>query len=116
MSLPIALAVAYLAVNVVVMLWIEWQRAHGHAPASRLWLVSNALRYGPPLAGFMYLVTIAGDWLFFGFVIAFFAGAFWLMDGLLSYNPPGGSSEPMRRGWDERGAGRRATQDRDTAS
>ena len=38
--------------------------------------------------GAAYLVAIAGDWPFVLFVGIFFAGAFWLLDGLLAYHEP----------------------------
>jgi hypothetical protein len=90
MPLPIALTVAYLAVNLPLMYWLERERARGRMPAPRVAALSSLLRYGPPLAGAAYLVTISGDWPFVLFVIAFFAGAFWLLDGLLNYpeRPP----------------------------
>ncbi|MCA1588772.1 MAG: hypothetical protein LC744_09085 [Chloroflexi bacterium] len=90
MPLPITLTVAYLAVNLPLMYWLELERARGRAPAPRVAALSSLLRYGPPLAGAGYLVTISGDWPFVLFVIAFFAGAFWLLDGLLNYpeRPP----------------------------
>ena len=103
MPLPLALAVAYLAVNVAVMLWLERERSHGRTPAFALSVLAAVLRFGPPLAGVVYLVTISGDWLFFGFVLAFFAASFWLMDGLLAFSGGDTSREPMRSGWDDRG-------------
>ena len=113
MSMPIALTLAYLAVNLATMIWLERERAQGRMPARRVAVLSSALRYGPPLVGALYLVTIAGDWLFVLFVLAFFAGAFWLMDGLLS-TIPSGSSERMRGdGWQDPGAGASRGRDRD---
>lgn len=102
MPLPITLTVAYLAVNLALMVWLEHERAHDREPSDRVTVIAGALRYGPPLAGLVYLVTITGDWLFLGFVLAFFAGAFWLMDGLLAFTGPSNGREAMRSGWDDR--------------
>ena len=96
MPLPIALAVAYLAVNFTIMVWLELERARGRVPAGRLALLSHALSYGPPLLGVIYLVTIAGDWAFFLFVLAFFGAAFWMLNGMLAYTEPRRGSERMR--------------------
>jgi hypothetical protein len=113
MLTPLTLAIAYLAVNLAILVWLERERAGGRMPARRVAAASNALRYGPPLVGAVYLVTMAGDWLFVLFVLAFFAGAFWLMDGLLS-TIPSGSSERMRGdGWQDPGAGASRGTDRD---
>lgn len=97
MLLPIALTLAYLAVNLALTVWLERERDAGRRPAARLALFSTVLRYGPPLAGAIYLVAIAGDWPFILFVLAFFAGAFWLMDGLLAYSPAGAEALRKRR-------------------
>jgi len=112
MPLPIALAVAYLALNFTIMAWLEFERARGRAPAGPLALLSHALRYGPPLLGVFYLVTIAGDWAFFLFVLAFFAAAFWMLDGLLSANPSS-RTDVMRGGGPDRDAVIRPRPDRD---
>jgi hypothetical protein len=105
MTLPIALTVAYLAINFAIMLWLERERAHGRTPARRVAVLAAMLRYGPPVVGLVYLVTIAGDWLFFLFVIGFFAANFWMMDGVLgSTNTQAKGPEPMRSGWDDRGS------------
>lgn len=105
MTLPITLTVAYLAVNFAIMLWLERERAHDRIPAHRVAVLAGMLRYGPPLVGLGYLVTIAGDWLFFLFAIGFFAAAFWMLDGVLgsTTSQPTGP-EPMRNGWDDRGS------------
>jgi hypothetical protein len=87
MPLMIGLTAAYLVVNLALMVWLERERAAGRAPARRVAASSNLLRYGPPLLGAGYLVTLAGDWPFFLFVLGFFALSFWLMDGLLAINP-----------------------------
>lgn len=104
MPLPIALTVVYLAVNLALLYWLERERAEGRPPAPRVAGLSLALRFGPPLVGLGYLVTIAGDWLFFVVVIAFFGSAFWLMDGALGYTTPANGTEAMRSGWDDRGS------------
>jgi hypothetical protein len=96
MTLPIALAITYLAINLAIMIWFERERAHGRAPARAAVVSSRILRYGPPLLGALYLVVIAGDWAFVIFVGAFFAAAFWLMDGLLAYQSPTRGSERDR--------------------
>ena len=114
MSLPIALTLTYLAVNVAMMVWVESRRASGEpsdddvtGPTDRVATVANALRYGPPLLGLLYLVTIAGDWMFFVFVAVFFAASFWMMDGLLSTAMPKRTKhDAMHRGWDDRGRSR----------
>ena len=111
MSLPVAIALTYLAVNVAMMAWVELRRTTREpsddgltAPSDRVLILSNVLRYGPPLAALLYLVTIAGDWLFFVFVAVFFAGSFWMMDGLLAHTTTTPSKrDAMHRGWDDRG-------------
>ena len=96
MTLPIALALAYLAINLAIMIWFERDRAHGREPARAAVITSRVLRYGPPLLGAAYLVVIAKDWAFVIFVGAFFAAAFWLLDGLLAYQSPSQGSERDR--------------------
>lgn len=102
MPLPLALTVAYLVANLAVMVWLELERANGRAPTGRTATFAHTLRWGPPLAGLIYLVAIAGDWLFFLFVIAFFAASFWLMDGLVAFTSPTRKPDAMHRGWDDR--------------
>ena len=85
MPMPVLLALGYLAVNLAMTIWIERERAHGRRPAPFVTRSAWALRWGPPLLGATYLVVIARDWLFVGFVIVFFAISFWLMNGLLAY-------------------------------
>jgi hypothetical protein len=104
MNLPIALALAYLAINLAVMLWVELERSRGRGPSRGVSAASIALRFGPPLLGVIYLELIAGDWLFLVFVLAFFAASFWLMDGLLSVTTLSRGTDAMRSGWDDRGA------------
>lgn len=96
MPLPITLAVAYLAVNFAIMVWLEVELSRGRFHAGRVGVLSHVLRYGPPLLGVLYLVTIAGDWMFFLFVLAFFGAGFWMLNGLLAYTEPRRGSEPMR--------------------
>ncbi len=108
MPLPVALSVAYLAINLAIMIWLERDRARGRVPAPRVSTWANVLRYGPPLLGAIYLVAISGDWAFVLFVLSFFAGAFWLLSGLLAFTntSPGAGSEAMRSGWDDRTVGK----------
>lgn len=77
--LPILLPLAYLAINFGLVVWIARGEMRGQAP-SEVVVVGRILRYGPPLIGLGYLVTIAGDWPFFLFVIGFFAFALFLLD------------------------------------
>ena len=107
MNVPIALTLVYLATNVAMMLWLERERTHGRSPSRGVSVLSNVLRFGPPLVGVIYLEMIAGDWLFLVFVAAFFAASFWLMDGLLAYTAPPNGSDAMRSGWDDRDGDRR---------
>jgi hypothetical protein len=90
MPLPVTLAATYFAVNLVITIWVVREETGGRVLAGWLVALSRTLRYGPPLAGLLYLVTRAGDWPFVLFVAFFFAGAFWLLDGLLNYptRPP----------------------------
>ena len=98
MTLPIALAATYLAINIAIMIWLERERAQGRTPAGLTVIASRVLRYGPPLVGAAYLIAISGDWLFVGFVIFFFAISFWLMNGLLAYTiPPRGGDRDRDR-------------------
>jgi hypothetical protein len=85
MPLPVLLAHADLAVNLGLKVWLERARARGETPAVQVATLASALRWGPPAAGAIYLVVITGDWAFVAFVAAFFAGAFWLLNGLLAY-------------------------------
>jgi hypothetical protein len=90
MPAPVILATAYLVINLAIEVWLA--RAQARERVLPAWVigVARTLRYGPPLAGLLYLVTIAGDWPFVVFVAAFFAGGFWMLDGLLNYpnRPP----------------------------
>ncbi len=83
MPIPVAIATSYLAVNVALMLWSERELRHGRIPRGWAMAMLRTLRYGPPLLGFLYLVTIAEDWPFFLFVVAFFLVAVALLNGLL---------------------------------
>jgi hypothetical protein len=90
MPLPVTLAATYFAVNLAITIWLVREETSGRVPATWLIALSRTLRYGPPVLGLGYLVTRAGDWPFVLFVGAFFAAAFWLLDGLLNYptRPP----------------------------
>lgn len=90
MPLPVTLAATYLLVNLAVTIWLVREETGGRVPPGWAIVLSRTLRYGPPFAGVLYLVTRAGDWPFVLFVAAFFAGAVWLLDGLLNYptRPP----------------------------
>ena len=89
MPLPIALTLAYLALNLPVMVWLERERTRQREISWQIGGLSGALRYGPPFAGAIYLLTISGDWVFALFVLAFFGTAAWLMSGLLAYTNHG---------------------------
>jgi hypothetical protein len=90
MPMPVVLATTYLAINLAITVWLAREESRGRAVATWVILGSRTLRYGPPLLGVLYLVTIAGDWPFVLFVATFFAGAFWLLNGALNYpsRPP----------------------------
>jgi hypothetical protein len=98
MQTALALTVAYLAVNLALMVWIERERAHEREISWQLGMLTAVLRYGPPLAGVIYLLTISGDWIFALFVVAFFGIAAWLMNGLLAYTSfgPDGRGDTRR--------------------
>ena len=84
MPLPVVLAAGYLAVNFTLMVWLVREDTAGRAVPAGMTLLGRLLRYGPPTLGLAYLITIAGDWPFFLFVLAFFGFAFALLNGLLS--------------------------------
>lgn len=90
MPLPVTLAATYFAVNLAITIWIVREETRDRVPPDWLVALARTLRYGPPLAGLIYLVTRAGDWPFVLFVVVFFATAFWLLGGLLNYptRPP----------------------------
>ncbi len=90
MLFPVLLATTYLLVNLAFVVWLAREEAHGRVPPSSVRTVAATLRYGPPLLGVIYLVTVAGDWPFFLFVAFFFALAFWMLDRLLNFpeRPP----------------------------
>jgi hypothetical protein len=90
--LPFALAIAYLAINLGFVVWIAREEVRGTTPARWLLVIARILRYVPPLIGLLYLVTIAGDWPFFLFVVGFFAFAFFLLDRSLGF-----PSQPRKR-------------------
>ena len=89
--MPVALTALYLVVNLAATVWIVREEAQRREVPPSLRAVTRTLRYGPPLLGVFYLVTIADDWPFFLFVVSFFGSAFWLMIGLLSF--PSGKSK-----------------------
>ena len=93
MPLPFVLAITYLAVNLALTIWIEREREAGRPPPRWLVMLSAGLRWGPPIAGLIYVETAAGDWVFFLFVLAFFALSFWLMGRALNFP----SDPPKRR-------------------
>ena len=96
MPLPFSLAITYLVVNLALTVWIEREREAGRVLPGWLLALSTTVRWGPPIAGFIYVETVAGDWLFFFFVTAFFALAFWLLDRSLNFpsDPPKGRGRP----------------------
>jgi hypothetical protein len=90
--LAIVLTLAYLAVNFALVVWTAREEAQGRVMPSGVVVSGRILRYVPPLIGLVYLVTIAGDWPFFLFVIGFFAFAFFLLDRSLGF-----PSQPRKR-------------------
>ncbi len=94
MSTALALTLGYLAINLVLMVWLERERANEREVSWQAVALVAGLRYGPPVVGALYLLTISGDWLFAVFVLGFFAIAAWLMTGLLAYTNTG----PDQRG------------------
>lgn len=89
--LPIALATTYLGINLGFVVWIAREEVRGTPPAPWLVVIARILRYLPPLIGLLYLVTIAGDWPFFLFVVGFFTFAFFLLDRSIGF-----PSQPKR--------------------
>lgn len=98
MTAAIALTLTWFATNLGLMIWQERERAAGRYLSGAFPTAVAILRYGPPLAGVVYLVAISGDWLFFGFVLGFFALSAWLMNGLLAFRDPGPDSRRDRSG------------------
>lgn len=88
MFFPIAIVTGYLAINFAMIVWLAREEAGGRSVPPSVVLIHRAMRWGPPIVGFLYLVTIAGDWPYVLFVGGFFALAFWLLDSLLNYPPP----------------------------
>ena len=84
MPLPVVLTLGYLVVNFTLMVWLVREETAGATPPAPVTTLARILRYGPPLVGLLYLVTIARDWPFVLFVLAFFTIAFALLNGLLS--------------------------------
>jgi hypothetical protein len=89
MQTAIALTLTYLAVNLALMVWSERARADDHRLPAAFIAIAALLRYGPPLAGAIYLVAVSGDWVFVGFVLVFFLGAAWLMKDALAFTNHG---------------------------
>lgn len=90
MPLPVAIASAYLAINIAVTVWLVRAETRGQRLPTAVTTLAMTMRYGPPFVGLLYLITLAADWPFFLFVAIFFATAFWLLGGLLNYpsRPP----------------------------
>jgi hypothetical protein len=84
-ALPFALALTYLAINLGLVVWIAREEVRGTTLPTWLVVIARILRYVPPLIGLLYLVTIAGDWPFFLFVVGFFTFAFFLLDRSLGF-------------------------------
>lgn len=85
MPTPILLALAYLAVNLAFTARIEHERACGRTVPDAVADAAGVMRYAPPAAGAAYLLVIANDWAFIGFVAAFFGIGAWLLNGMLAY-------------------------------
>lgn len=90
--LPVLLALAYLVINFALVVWIAREESRGQITPTWVVVVGRILRYVPPLIGLVYLVTIAGDWPFFLFVVGFFTFAFFVLDRSLGF-----PSEPRKR-------------------
>ena len=90
MLLAVLLAITYLLVNLAIVVWLAREEAHDRVPPPSVRTLAGALRYGPPSLGMIYLVTRAGDWPFFLFVVFFFTLAFWMLDRSLNFpeRPP----------------------------
>lgn len=92
MPIPALFAGAYLAINVPLMVWLVRAQTEGRTPPSAITISARVVRYGPAFLGFVYLVTIAGDWPFVLFVLTFFVASFWMLGRALNF-----PSEPPRR-------------------
>lgn len=97
MLTAIGLTVAYLVVNLGLMIWVERERAHDREIPWQIDTIVGALRYGPPVVGVIYLLTISGDWAFALFVFGFFALSAYLLNGLLAYTSSGADGRDDRR-------------------
>lgn len=84
MPAALVLTLVYVAIGFAAIVWLARTEARGRVVSTRTAIVVRSVIYGPPLLGFLYLVTIAGDWPFFLFVVVFFSIAFLLLNGLLS--------------------------------
>lgn len=97
MLTAIGLTIAYLAINLGLMIWVERERARERQVPWQIDTLAGVLRYGPPLAGVIYLLTISGDWAFALFVFGFFALSAYLMNGLLAYTSSGADGRDDHR-------------------
>ena len=90
--IPVSLAATYLAINLAFVVRIARDEVRGVTPTPWLLPIARILRYVPPLVGLLYLVTIAGDWPFFLFVVGFFTFGFFLLDRSIGF-----PSQPPKR-------------------
>jgi hypothetical protein len=97
MAIAFALTLAYFAANLALMTWLEHERARGHRAPGTVGVLAWLLRYGPPLAGAVYLVVVSGDWQFLLLVLGFFAFGAWLLTGLLAYTNHGPDRPGLKR-------------------
>ena len=79
------------AVSFWHVVWLAREERDGREAPSLVVIAGRILRYLPPLIGLLYLVTIAGDWPFFLFVVGFFTFAFFLLDRSIGF-----PSQPKR--------------------
>jgi len=84
MPLPVFLTLGYLLIGFGCIVWLAHREAHGRTVETWQAVLARTAVFGPPLLGFGYLVTIAGDWPFLLFVIGFFAIGALLLNGLLN--------------------------------
>jgi hypothetical protein len=89
MATALALTAAYLVTNLAIVAWFEHERARGRDVPGAVGVLAWLLRYGPPLAGAVYLVVVSGDWQFLLLVLGFFGFGAWLLTGLLAYTNHG---------------------------
>jgi hypothetical protein len=84
MSVALVLTAVYLAIGFTLIVWLAREDARGRSVPTWASVGARAAIYGPPVLGFLYLVTIAGDWPFFLFVLVFFSIALLMLDGVLN--------------------------------